>query len=332
MYWPRNRGNESNIFVLAKNTKTGRDKTKSKVYVSRNYGKNFTDLGLTDNNNNPPLIDQIYSSKADQQLVSRPLHLGFTYCVLLFLIDPSWCLWLVLITTRVRLMRKWISEIINAHIFVAFTTVLNVIHIQYSAVMSLLFVTDNKFNVYLEVLIRCKNGAYTCYSNLVSCSKSNYAEVFSIHNIESAFSNERSLICHSSTGNKFSSSLFLLCNVASYCEQWYLSSDIKEDIGYVLQEVMRSALSYQHFKKVLKVVWKARHLINLGPSKSLFIPRTFKRPAISVLRNVLVYVCSNRNHLHKISSSLLLYPYPVTDCLCLEESKAISVAILKSWT
>lgn len=106
MYWPRNRGNESNIFLLAKNTKIGRDKTKSKVYVSRNYGKNFTDLGLTDKNN-PPQIDQIYSSKADPQLVSRPLHLGFTYCVLLFLIDPdSWCLCVVLITTRVRLMLK----------------------------------------------------------------------------------------------------------------------------------------------------------------------------------------------------------------------------------
>jgi len=92
MYWPRNLWNESNIFLLAKNTKIGRDKTKSKVYVSRNYGKNFTDLGLS-YKNNPPPIDQIYSSKADPQLVSRPLHLGFTYCVLLFLIDPdSWCL------------------------------------------------------------------------------------------------------------------------------------------------------------------------------------------------------------------------------------------------
>lgn len=176
MYWPRNRGNESNIFLLAKNTKIGRDKTKSKVYVSRDYGKNwknFTDLGLT-HEKNPPTIDQIYSSKADPQLVSRPLHLGFTYCVLLFLIDPdSWCLWLVLITTRVRLMRKWIFEIINAHTFVAFTTVLNVINIQYSTVMSLLFVTDRKFNVYLKVLIRCKNSAYTWDSSSVSCTKSN---------------------------------------------------------------------------------------------------------------------------------------------------------------
>lgn len=203
MYWPRNRGNESNIFLLAKNTKIGRDKTKSKVYVSRNYGKNFTDLGLTDKNN-PPQIDQIYSSKADPQLVSRPLHLGFTYCVLLFLIDPdSWCLCLVLITTRVRLTRKWICEIINAHIFVAFTTVLNVINIQYLTVMSLLFVTDRKFNVYLEVLIGCKNGAYTWDSNFIFMYKVKYELRFSIHNIESAFSNERFLICHSSTGNKF---------------------------------------------------------------------------------------------------------------------------------
>ena len=67
--------------------------------------------------------------------------------------------------------------------------------------------------------------------------------------------------------------------MASCCERRYLLSDIKQDIGYVVQEVMRSALSHQHFKKVLKVVWKARHLINLGLSKSLFIPRTFKRAA-----------------------------------------------------
>lgn len=224
MYWPRNRGNESNIFLLAKNTKIGRDKTKSKVYVSRNYGKNFTDLGLTDKNN-PPQIDQIYSSKADPQLVSRPLHLGFTYCVLLFLIDPdSWCLWLVLITTRVRLMRKWICEIINAHIFVAFTTVLNVINIKYSTVMSLLFVTDRKFNVYLEVLIGCKNGAYTWDSNFSFMYKVKYELRFSIHNIESAFSNERFLICHSSTGNKFFIFFFF------YYATWRLA--VSADIFY----------------------------------------------------------------------------------------------------
>ena len=68
--------------------------------------------------------------------------------------------------------------------------------------------TDRKFNVYLEVLIGCKNGAYTWDRNLVSFCKVKYklrfiAKVFSIHNIESAFSNERFLICHSSTGNKF---------------------------------------------------------------------------------------------------------------------------------
>ena len=33
-----------------------------------------------------------------------------------------------------------------------------------------------------------------------------------------------------------------------------------------------------------------------------------------------------------IKYPFLLYPYPVTDCLYLEENKAISVAILKSWT
>ena len=33
-----------------------------------------------------------------------------------------------------------------------------------------------------------------------------------------------------------------------------------------------------------------------------------------------------------IKYAFLLYPYPVTDCLYLEENKAISVAILKSWT
>ena len=52
--------------------------------------------------------------------------------------------------------------------------------------------TDRKFNVYLEVLIGCKNGAYTWDSNLVSCTKSNISlGLCSIHNIESAFSNER---------------------------------------------------------------------------------------------------------------------------------------------
>ena len=48
------------------------------------------------------------------------------------------------------------------------------INIEYLTVMSLLFVTDRKFNVYLEVLIGCKNGAYTWDRNLVSFCKVKY--------------------------------------------------------------------------------------------------------------------------------------------------------------
>ena len=96
-----------------------------------------------------------------------------------------------------------------------------------------------------------------------------------------------------------------------------------------MQEVIRSSLSHQHFKKVLKVVWKARHLINLGPSKSLFIPRTFKGAAIE--KRVGLCLFTPQSFASNILFTVLLYPYPVTDCLCLEESKAtISVAILKS--
>ena len=71
MYWPRNSGSENYVFLLAKNTKKGSDQTISKVYVSRDYGKNFTEQRLVSKNSKAALIHQIYSSKADPQLVSN---------------------------------------------------------------------------------------------------------------------------------------------------------------------------------------------------------------------------------------------------------------------
>ncbi|KAL9980873.1 hypothetical protein ACROYT_G009512 [Oculina patagonica] len=61
MYWPRNSGSENVVFLLGKNTKTGSDKSTSAVFVSRNYGKNFTRQNFS-------LIDQIYYGKADPKL------------------------------------------------------------------------------------------------------------------------------------------------------------------------------------------------------------------------------------------------------------------------
>lgn len=72
MYWPRNSEKENYVFLLAKNTKKGTDQTVSKVYVSKNYGKNFADLNVTTKSGKvAALIDQIYSSKAEPKLVSK---------------------------------------------------------------------------------------------------------------------------------------------------------------------------------------------------------------------------------------------------------------------
>lgn len=70
MYWPRNSQKENFVFLLAKNTKPGSDKTSSKVYVSEDYGKNFTDQNVRLGSGKLALIDSIYSSKSDPKLVS----------------------------------------------------------------------------------------------------------------------------------------------------------------------------------------------------------------------------------------------------------------------
>ncbi|XP_068747816.1 uncharacterized protein [Montipora capricornis] len=63
MYWPVNNETENVIFLL------GKKDAKSKVFVSRDYGKNFTDLDqLAPNGKAKRLIDHIYCSKADPKL------------------------------------------------------------------------------------------------------------------------------------------------------------------------------------------------------------------------------------------------------------------------
>ncbi|KAJ7373832.1 Sortilin- receptor [Desmophyllum pertusum] len=68
MYWPRNNFSENYVFLLGKNTKQGSDKSTSTVFVSSNYGKNFTKLNLTSTNTPSALIDQIYSGKVNPKL------------------------------------------------------------------------------------------------------------------------------------------------------------------------------------------------------------------------------------------------------------------------
>lgn len=71
MYWPRNNVSENYVFLLGKNTKQGSDKSTSTVFVSSNYGNNFTKLNLTSTNTPSALIDQIYSGKVKPQLVRQ---------------------------------------------------------------------------------------------------------------------------------------------------------------------------------------------------------------------------------------------------------------------
>lgn len=78
MYWPRNSDTENNVFLLGKNIKPGHDKSSSTVFVSRNYGKNFTSLNFT-------LIDHIYSGKADPNLVRQDYN-SFYFDILCFVL------------------------------------------------------------------------------------------------------------------------------------------------------------------------------------------------------------------------------------------------------
>ena len=78
MYWPRSSGSENYVFLLGKNTKAGGDKTRSTVFVSKNYGKNFTSMNFT-------LIDQLYCGKADPKLV-RHIYTSFFFDILCFVL------------------------------------------------------------------------------------------------------------------------------------------------------------------------------------------------------------------------------------------------------
>lgn len=69
-YWPANSGKENFVFLLAKNTKKTLDRTISKVYVSKDYGKNFTDKKIQLTSGKAALIDNIYASKVNPKLVS----------------------------------------------------------------------------------------------------------------------------------------------------------------------------------------------------------------------------------------------------------------------
>lgn len=68
MYWPRNNFSENYVFLLGKNTTRSKS---SKVFVSKDYGKSFESLNLTSSGPPSPLIDQIYSGKADPNLVRQ---------------------------------------------------------------------------------------------------------------------------------------------------------------------------------------------------------------------------------------------------------------------
>ena len=74
MYWPQNDEKGNCIFLLAKNIGRGSEHTVTKVYVSKNYGKNFTDLNIRTKSGKTALIDQIYSSKPDPKLVSTHVY------------------------------------------------------------------------------------------------------------------------------------------------------------------------------------------------------------------------------------------------------------------
>ena len=71
MYWPGNTTQENHILVLAKRSKQ-RSGRKSSVYLSQNYGKNWTKIDdkLTTKDGRPATIDHIYTSKMQAKLVS----------------------------------------------------------------------------------------------------------------------------------------------------------------------------------------------------------------------------------------------------------------------
>ena len=75
MYWPSNSGNENVIFLLGKTKNKSTQKIiASRVLVSKDYGKTFTDeTPRSSSRIAPPLIDQIYCSKVDPKLVSTLL-------------------------------------------------------------------------------------------------------------------------------------------------------------------------------------------------------------------------------------------------------------------
>ena len=74
MYWPENGLSKNYVFLLAKSTNS---KTSNPVYLSTNYGKNFRSLDLTKSNPSSAIIDQIYFSKVDANLVRKTLIILF---------------------------------------------------------------------------------------------------------------------------------------------------------------------------------------------------------------------------------------------------------------
>ncbi|XP_022802072.1 uncharacterized protein LOC111339637 isoform X2 [Stylophora pistillata] len=67
MYWPESKKQEHFVFLLAKKPKPP-GKTSNPVYVSTNYGRNFTKAEFTNANNLTAVIDQIYFSKVEPTL------------------------------------------------------------------------------------------------------------------------------------------------------------------------------------------------------------------------------------------------------------------------
>lgn len=67
MYWPESKKQENFVFLLAKKPKPP-TKASNPVYVSTNYGRNFTKAEFTNANNLTAVIDQIYFSKVEPTL------------------------------------------------------------------------------------------------------------------------------------------------------------------------------------------------------------------------------------------------------------------------
>lgn len=85
MYWPDSKEHEHYVFLLAKEPNPPISKASNPVYVSTNYGRNFTKKEFINSNNSTAVIDQIYFSKVDPTLVRERIFALLISCVLFIL-------------------------------------------------------------------------------------------------------------------------------------------------------------------------------------------------------------------------------------------------------